>query len=86
MLTGIKRASAAFEFAMTVPQTMSIAVGATLIALLDYRLMLGIVATAVTVSAVYLATRPGQRPGATEQSADVLVPAGGAVAAPTADR
>ncbi|WBB56639.1 MFS transporter [Verrucosispora sp. WMMD573] len=74
------RTSAAFEFAVTVPQTLSIAVGAALIALLDYRLLLGIVATAVTVSAVYLASRPAQRSRALDQSADVLIPTGSPVA------
>ncbi|MFI7025195.1 MFS transporter [Micromonospora sp. NPDC049900] len=95
------RASAAFEFAVTVPQTMSIAVGAALIALLDYRLLLGIVAAAVTVSAVYLVTRPEQptEPGeqATDaqagdaqptdvQAGDVLTAATKPVVTPTSDR
>ncbi|GIJ27819.1 MFS transporter [Micromonospora qiuiae] len=75
------RASAAFEFAVTVPQTLSIAVGAALIALLDYRLLLGIVAAAVTVSAVYLVTRSEQRPRPPEQPTDVLVAADDSVAA-----
>jgi MFS family permease len=51
------RVSAAFEFGVTVPQTVSIAVGAALIANLDYRYLVLVVIAVVLAAAAYLATR-----------------------------
>lgn len=85
------RTSAAFEFAVTMPQTLSIAVGAALIAVLDYRLLLGVVAAVVVVSAGYLATRPHQRSRSSQPPAgeapDEEAPAGEAApaASPSAE-
>ncbi|WP_336216867.1 MFS transporter [Nonomuraea sp. LPB2021202275-12-8] len=51
------RCFAAFEMSVTVPQTASIALGAGLIAILDYRILLLSVALAATLAAIYLYAR-----------------------------
>lgn len=51
------RAYAASEFALGVPQTLGIAVGAGLVALLDYRLLLLVQAVVTGTTGVYLLTR-----------------------------
>lgn len=51
------RVSAAADLLVGTPQTISIAVGAALISLIDYRIMLVAVAAVVTSAAVYLSTR-----------------------------
>ncbi|MGW0811395.1 MFS transporter [Nonomuraea sp. NPDC002799] len=51
------RCFAAFEMSVTVPQTASIALGAGLIAVLDYRVLLLTVAVAATLAAAYLYLR-----------------------------
>jgi MFS family permease len=51
------RTDAAFTFSYAVPQTVAIAVGAGLIAILSYRLLLVIIAAVMTLAAGYLATR-----------------------------
>lgn len=56
------RTDAAFTFCYAVPQTVAIAAGAGLIAVLSYRLMLLIIAAVMTLAAGYLATRRDQRP------------------------
>jgi MFS family permease len=60
------RVDAALDVALTVPQTASIALGAALIAVVDYRILLVVMAVGVTASAVYLAAEPasGQEPAA----------------------
>ena len=55
------RTDAAFTFCYAVPQTLAIAAGAGLIAVLSYRIMLPIVAGVMTLAAVYVATRREQR-------------------------
>jgi len=55
------RTDAAFAFSYAVPQTAAIALGAGLIAVLDYRLMLAMIAGVMTIAAAYLATRREQR-------------------------
>ncbi|MBA2891477.1 MFS family permease [Nonomuraea soli] len=54
------RVFAAFEFGVTVPQVASIAAGASLIATLDYRVMLVAVCAVVLVSALILGTERQQ--------------------------
>jgi MFS family permease len=51
------RTDAAFTFSYAVPQTVAIAAGAGLIAILSYRLLLLIIAAVMTLAAGYLATR-----------------------------
>jgi MFS family permease len=55
--TLIGRVDAALEFAITVPQAASIALGAALIAAVDYRMLLVAMAAVIAVSAGYLVTR-----------------------------
>ena len=54
------RTDAAFTFCYAVPQTVAIAVGAGLIVVLPYRLMLLIIAAVMTLAAGYLTTRRDQ--------------------------
>ena len=51
------RAFAAAEFALGVPQTLSIALGAGLVALVDYRFVLVVQAVTVGLAGIYLLTR-----------------------------
>ena len=55
------RTDAALTIAYTVPQTMAIALGAGLIAVLSYRILLLVIAGLMTLAAGYLVTRPEQR-------------------------
>jgi MFS family permease len=55
------RTDAAFTFCYAVPQTLAIAAGAGLIAVLNYRLMLPLIAGVMTLAAVYVGTRREQR-------------------------
>ena len=55
------RTAAAFTIAYTVPQTMAIALGAGLIALLNYRILLLVIAGLMALAAGYLCTRREQR-------------------------
>jgi MFS family permease len=55
------RTSAAFSFAYSVPQTLAIALGATLVAVVNYQLLLLIVLSIMLIGATYLLTRPEQR-------------------------
>lgn len=64
------RVSAATGLAMTGPQTVSIAVGAALIGVVDYRLLIAATATVIAVPAVWLLLRPVPAPDR------VAVPAG----------
>ena len=57
------RTDAAFTFSYAVPQTVAIAAGAGLIAILSYRIMLLIIAAVMTLAAAYLATRTVQSTG-----------------------
>ncbi|GGK31807.1 MFS transporter [Streptomyces camponoticapitis] len=49
------RVFAAFEFAITMPQTVSMATGALLISHVDYRILLGVVAVMLCLAAGYVA-------------------------------
>jgi MFS family permease len=55
------RVYSAFDTLIGVPQTVSIAAGAGLVALVDYRLLLGIAALMSGLAAAYLLTRKEQR-------------------------
>jgi MFS family permease len=59
------RTDAAFTIGYAVPQTIAIAVGAGLIAVLSYRILLLAIAILMTLAAVYLLTRREQRHAAT---------------------
>jgi MFS family permease len=57
----IGRVDAALTVAITVPQVISIALGAAVIAVVDYRILLGVMAAVIFASAVYLgAARAGE--------------------------
>jgi MFS family permease len=55
------RVDAALTIAITVPQTASIALGAALVAVVDYRLLLATMAVVIVVAAAYLAGEPRAR-------------------------
>ncbi len=56
------RTSAAFTFAYSVPQILAIALGASLVAIVNYQILLLAVAAVMLTGAAYLFTRPPQRP------------------------
>ncbi|MFH9970131.1 hypothetical protein ACH4PR_54705 [Streptomyces mirabilis] len=56
------RTDAALNVLIGVPQTAAIAAGAALIALVDYRVMLAVMAALMAASALYLATRTTHQP------------------------
>lgn len=56
------RTDAALNVLIAVPQTTAIAAGAALIALVDYRLLLAVMAVLMATSALYLVTRPTGQP------------------------
>jgi len=60
------RVSAAADVFISTPQTISIAVGAALIAVVDYRLLVVVESVAVTLCAAYLLTRRAVVPAETE--------------------
>jgi MFS family permease len=62
------RVDAALEFAIIVPQAVSIAVGAALIATVSYRVLLVAMAAVIAFSACYLASGREQRFGQTVAS------------------
>jgi uncharacterized membrane protein YfcA len=64
------RVDAALEFAITVPQAISIAVGAALITAVSYRILLLAMAAVIALSAVYLAR--GREQAADETTASAL--------------
>jgi uncharacterized membrane protein YfcA len=55
------RVDAALTMAITVPQTVSIALGAALVAVVDYRLLLATMAVVIVIAAAYLAGEPRAR-------------------------
>ena len=55
------RVNAALTIAITVPQTVSIALGAALVAVVDYRLLLATMAVVIVIAAAYLAGEPRAR-------------------------
>lgn len=71
------RVNAALMMLIVTPQTVSIAVGAALISVVNYRLMLAIVAVAIGACALVLLIRPAAEPAAdaVEPAADAVEPA-----------
>lgn len=67
------RVDAALTVTATVPQAASIAVGAALIAVVDYRVLLAVMTVVIAVSAAYLVAQPVTAPAA----AGARVPAAG---------
>ncbi len=65
----VGRVDAALEFAITVPQAVSIAAGAALIAIVSYRVLLLAMAVVIAFSAAYLASRREPEPGLTTATA-----------------
>jgi MFS family permease len=55
------RAYAAADAIVSTPQTLSVAIGAALVSVVSYRLLLGISAAVIAACAVYLCTRPEHR-------------------------
>jgi hypothetical protein len=74
------RVFTAADTVATLPQTVSIAVGAALVAVVDYRLLLAAMTLATALSALYLFTRPTEwrQPAAVEVLAGSPHAAGGA--------
>lgn len=69
------RVDAAFAVMYTIPQTMAIALGAGLILVVNYRILLAVIAAVIAAAAAYLLTRPAQRRGAAAQGAAPVAPA-----------
>jgi MFS family permease len=67
------RVDAALTIAITVPQTISIALGAALVALVDYRFLLAAMAVVIVISAAYLLGGPGAGKGRVGPVAEVPV-------------
>jgi MFS family permease len=69
------RVESALGFGSTIPQALSIAAGAALIAVLNYRLLLAVMAVVITAAAAYLVAEPdrpalaSEADGAPEQAA-----------------
>jgi MFS family permease len=55
------RVSGAFGLALTIPQVTSLGLGAALIAVVSYRVLLVVVAAAAAAAATFLASQPGAR-------------------------
>ena len=77
------RVYSAFDTLIGVPQTVSIAIGAGLIAFVDYRLLLAFAALMGVIAAAYLLTRDEQRQPPRDNSADQVAPVTDAVDAAT---
>jgi len=67
------RTSAAYTFTYSVPQTLAIALGASLVALVSYQVLLPIVAVIMLLGAAYLLTRPEQRESVERRASAVMV-------------
>ncbi|WP_145910913.1 MFS transporter [Kitasatospora viridis] len=70
----VGRVYAGFSVIMTVPQVLAMAAGAALIALVDFRVVLVLMAATVAASAGYLFTRPEQRLAAQREPGEVTEP------------
>jgi MFS family permease len=77
------RVYSAFDTIIGVPQTVSIAIGAGLIAFIDYRLLLAFAALMGVVAAAYLLTRDEQRQPPRDTSAEQVAAMADAVDAAT---
>jgi MFS family permease len=69
------RVDAALTIAITVPQTVSIALGAALVAVVDYRVLLAVMAVVIVISAIYLAAEPRAVKGAPGSEVPAPAPA-----------
>jgi MFS family permease len=69
------RVSGAFGLSLAVPQVLSVGLGAALIAVVSYRVLLAVIAVVVTVAAAYLASRPEIRRGPAQPAAAQADPA-----------
>ncbi len=69
------RVDAAFTVTYTVPQTIAIALGAGLILVVNYRILLIAIAAVMAAAAAYLFTRPAQRRGPAAQAGAPAAPA-----------
>lgn len=68
------RVSGAFELSLTVPQVTSVGLGAALIAVVDYRILLATVAVVAVVAGGYLVLTPDtRRPGIPSSAPEVTV-------------
>ncbi|HEY3952370.1 MAG TPA: hypothetical protein VGM53_03285 [Streptosporangiaceae bacterium] len=76
------RVSGAFGLGLTAPQTVSIGLGAALIAVVSYRVLLLVIAVVVGLAAALLASRPQTRHRAAQPAAATGAP--GATADATA--
>src|SRR5262249_54515550 len=63
------RVAAAANMLFSVPQTISIAVGAVLVTLIDYRLEIAIMTVSTLAAATYLLTRPREEAAEVELAA-----------------
>ncbi|HET9894544.1 MAG TPA: MFS transporter [Streptosporangiaceae bacterium] len=70
------RTSAAFSFAYSVPQTLAIALGASLVDMLNYQVLLVIVLSIMVLGAAYLLTRPEQSLSVKKAAASAAMVAG----------
>jgi MFS family permease len=57
----IGRVSGAFDLSLTIPQVMSVGLGAALIAVVSYRVLLVVIAVVAVAAAAFLASQPGAR-------------------------
>jgi MFS family permease len=73
------RTYSAFDVAVSTPQTISIAIGAGLVALVPYQALLGIMAAVVALAGGWLLSRPEQRQLGRPRSGPAVVPGGPAV-------
>ena len=71
------RTDAALGIAYAVPQTIAIALGAGLIAVLNYRILLLVIAGLMTLAAAYLFTRHEQRRATAAKAPDSAPAPGG---------
>lgn len=68
------RVFGAFELSLTVPQVTSVGLGAALIAVVDYRILLATVAVVAVVAGGYLVLTPDtRRPGIPSSAPEVTV-------------
>lgn len=67
------RVDAAAKVAVTVPQTVFIGIGAALIAAVDYRVLLAIMASVMLIAGTWLVTRPDQHAVPAPDPAGLLV-------------
>jgi MFS family permease len=80
------RVDAALNFGTTVPQALSIALGATLVAVVNYHLLLVVMAVVIGAAVLYLISEPDQAVPSVEAPVEAPAGVGEPVAQPTAAR